>query len=486
METTQPFKGIKAGLAALALVLAGACAAPAPPADPVATLGPGARIGFVVADPASGEVLAAQNADAAFPPASTAKLATMVAALELLGPDYRFRTRLRATGRPGADGTLSGDLILEGGGDPLLAPQDLLGLAQRLHDLGLRKVTGRFLFDETLLPTGPAINPEQPAEAQYNPGFGALALDFNRWRLLWAKEDKGDAAITRLPPLPAHRVARGPGPAGPGREVTWQADGWRIAADAAADGDRFLPVKAPGLVAAETFRMIAGQTGIALPAPQAGQAAPGTPVVAELVSRQLAEVARLGLEHSNNLVSELVGMTAARALGAQPRDLEASAAALSNWLTKAAGTDTDWSGWMLMNHSGLSRHSRVTPRQMAAVLRFAQGRRYDGWPFASLLPAAGHRRAFRDRFLDEAAALRLWAKTGTLHYAKGLAGYLQAASGRRLLFALYIADAEARARYDALGPTARDHPEEQRRAGDWIDKAEAAEEALVLSWLKGF
>jgi len=481
MERALPVKGFKVALAALGLLLAAACAGAPAAVEQAADPGTAVTVGYLVADASTGEVLAAQNADQSFPPASTAKVATMVSALELLGPDYRFVTRVRALGRPGPDGALVGDLVLEGGGDPLLVPQDLLGLAQRLYDLGLRKVTGRFLYDESLLPSGPAINPDQPAEAQYNPGFGALALDFNRWRLRW----QGDV-VDRLPPLPVHRVVRSDAPAGPGREVTWQSDAWRIAADAPASGDQFLPVRAPGLATAETFRQIADQVGIVLPAPQAGKAAPATPVVTELVGRPLAEVARLGLEHSNNLVSELVGMTAARALGVRPRDLETSATALSQWLTKAAGNGTDWSGWDLKNHSGLSRHSRVTPRQMASVLRFAQDRRYDGWPFASLLPAAGHRRAFRDRYRDEAAALRVWAKTGTLHYAKGLTGYLQSLSGRRLLFAIYIADSDARARYDALSPAARDHPDEQRRAGDWIDRAETEEQNLVTRWLKAF
>ena len=484
-----PWKKAGRALAAICALALAACAGQpaAVSTDPVLALGPTAEISFVVADAETGAVAAAQAADRPMPPASTAKIATMVSALELLGPDFRFQTRVLATGAPDADGTLNGDLVLAGGGDPLLTPQDLYGLAVRLRDLGLKRVTGRFLYDETLLPTVPAINPEQPAEARYNPGVSALSVDFNRWRLLWHRNGDGPAPVlTRLPPLDGHHAATDDRPQGPGREVLWDGRTWRLGADAAMEGDRFLPVKAPGQTVAELFRRLAAQTGIDLPAPQPGAAPEGARIATAIAGLPLAEVARAGLEHSNNLVSELIGLTAARLLGGRPDSLAASASTLSHWLYKAVGGGADWRGWNLPNHSGLSRHARVTANQMAAVLRFAHGRRYGGWPFASLLPTAGFRKAFRDRFLTEAAAGRVWAKTGTLHYAKGLVGYLMGADGRTRVFALYIADPAARGVYDALDDAARDGPETQGRALAWIDAAERAEQALVLNWLARF
>ena len=207
------------------------------------------------------------------------------------------------------------------------------------------------------------------------------------------------------------------------------------------------------------------------------------------MSQSLAEIARQGLRYSNNLVSELTGLTTARMLAGKPGNLAASAATVGRWL-RAAVSETlpgvDWRGWNLPNHSGLSRHARVTANQMAAVLRFAQGRRYGGWPFASFLPSAGFNKAFRDRFLNEDAIGRIWAKTGTLHYAKGLVGYLTGPNGRPLVFALYVADPVARRAYDGLSAAARALPEEQSRALDWIDKAEQAEQALVSEWLERF
>jgi D-alanyl-D-alanine carboxypeptidase/D-alanyl-D-alanine-endopeptidase (penicillin-binding protein 4) len=483
----RPRRSMALALAAV-LVLSACGGVRPPPPDPLEALGPGAQIAYVVADAESGAVTAARLPDRPMIPASTAKVPTMVAALELLGPDFRFHTRILATGAPDKDGILSGDLILAGGGDPLLTPQDLFGLAVRLRDLGLKRVGGRFLYDDSLLPALPAINPDQPAEARYNPGIGALSVDFNRWRLVWRPgAEPGTRELTRLPPLDANKAVPGGLPTGAGRPVVWQQSEWRLGADAPADGDRFLPGKSPGLAAAQLFRRLAGQAGLDLPAPQPGRAASESRLVADIAGLPLAEIARLGLEHSNNLVSELTGLTAARLLAGRPDTLAASSAALGRWLRAAIDRTmpgTDWTGWRLPNHSGLSRLARVTPAQMAAVLRYAYHQRYGGWPFVSYLPTAGFRKAFRDRFLTEDASGRIWAKTGTMHYAKGLVGYLMTEDGRTKVFALYIADAEKRAGYDSLDPTTRDTPEQQERALAWIDAAEQAEQAIVLEWLR--
>ena len=78
--------------------------------------------------------------------ASNEKLLTSMAALDLLGGAYRFRTVAATDGRM-RDGVLRGDLWLVGGGDPSLTTTDLSGLAERLAEDGVRRVTGRVLGD---------------------------------------------------------------------------------------------------------------------------------------------------------------------------------------------------------------------------------------------------------------------------------------------------------------------------------------------------
>ena len=122
-----------------------------------------ADVGYHVIDADSGAVLTSRHADAAFPPASTAKLATMIAALGILGPEYRFRTKLLARGTL-KDGMFNGDIVLQGDGDPLFSANDLRALAVRLADIGIKKVEGHFFYHSTL-PVFADIAPGQPIDA---------------------------------------------------------------------------------------------------------------------------------------------------------------------------------------------------------------------------------------------------------------------------------------------------------------------------------
>ena len=80
-----------------------------------------ASIGFYVKDINSGEVISSLNAVLSLAPASTQKLITTAAALEILGSNYRFKTRLEYTGKIDKQtGILEGNLIIKGGGDPTL------------------------------------------------------------------------------------------------------------------------------------------------------------------------------------------------------------------------------------------------------------------------------------------------------------------------------------------------------------------------------
>ena len=94
---------------------------------------------YVVAE--DGTVLASEAADRAVHPASVTKIATSLALLQRLGPDYRFTTRLLATGSIEA-GVLRGDLIVDAGNDPFLVDEGAALILRRLHELGIRSVTG--------------------------------------------------------------------------------------------------------------------------------------------------------------------------------------------------------------------------------------------------------------------------------------------------------------------------------------------------------
>ncbi|MEY4468360.1 MAG: hypothetical protein RIR21_2154, partial [Pseudomonadota bacterium] len=97
----------------------------------------------------NGQVLASHNQQRAFNPASVMKLVTTAAALDLLGPDYRWITRVYVQGTLAGD-VLHGDLVIQGGGDPRLAHEDLARLLRRLRSLGVREIHGDLVLDRSL------------------------------------------------------------------------------------------------------------------------------------------------------------------------------------------------------------------------------------------------------------------------------------------------------------------------------------------------
>ena len=282
---TQPLVGRRAVLAGAAALLASPALrrAEAAEADALEAIfagsGLGGRTGFALVDLASGKVVEARAPAEGRPPASVAKIITTLYALDALGPDYRFRTRILGAG-PIEDGVLKGDLILAGGGDPVLDTDTLEDLVAALRIQGLKGVTGRFLVADGALPGIVEIDPGQPVEAAYNPAIGGMNLNFNRVFLAWeaggggiafsAPDSRGGAVamqdfevrLTDDGPL-AHQLADG------GREIwSMPKDGLHRA------GSIWLPVRAPAAYAGAAFAALAGQAGLKLPAAEVAATPP--------------------------------------------------------------------------------------------------------------------------------------------------------------------------------------------------------------------
>jgi D-alanyl-D-alanine carboxypeptidase len=107
--------------------------------------------GVVVRDLQTGETLYTRDAERVLIPASNMKLLVSAAALHRLGPEYRFRTRVWMRGTLLPDGTLRGDLILQGLGDASLEMRGLESLAQQARQAGVQRVQGYLLYDDSWL-----------------------------------------------------------------------------------------------------------------------------------------------------------------------------------------------------------------------------------------------------------------------------------------------------------------------------------------------
>lgn len=431
----------------------------------------GGTVGILVAEAATGRVLEGWNADTALPPASCAKAPTAMFALSRLGGGFRWPTRVLATG-PVSGGTVQGDLILQGTGDPSLSTDALGDLVARLAARGARAVSGRFLIHAANIPFIPRIDAGQPDHVGYNPAIAGLNLNYNRVHFEWRRTG-GDWSVTmdargeRFVPqvdMATMRIASRASPLftySQGRGV----DAWTVASAALGKGGaRWMPVRQPQIYAGDVFRTLARAQGIRLPAATVVDRAPGsTQELARLDSDPLPVILRDMLKYSTNLTAEVVGLTASGAQG-----LAASGRAMSDWLRSAAGA-----GGRFVDHSGLGGDSRVTAAQMVAALNRGRSMGLPG-----LLKDWGVRGD--DSAGLKAAGVRVPAKTGTLNFVSGLVGHVEPPSGRVLTFAILCADT---ARRDGLSRAEREDPPGGK---SWTKRARGLQAQLVARWAGQF
>lgn len=442
--------------------------------DVIRQAGISGEVCFALADVESGEILEGHQSEATLPPASVTKTVTALYALETLGAEHRFVTRLMAGG-PVENGVLRGDLVLVGGGDPTLDTDALGDLAQGLKEAGIREVRGRFLVNGAALASVRSIDPEQPVHAGYSPAVSGISLNYNRVHLEWKPTSEGygitmDARSAKYRPdvtIARMAIAERSAPVytyeGKGRE-----DHWTVARGALGPGGaRWLPVRQPELYAGDVFRTLARAHGIVLkPAEVSEEVSPEGHVLAFHSSEPLRDILEGMLRYSTNLTAEMVGLAASKARGVTAMTLAESAAEMNRWAREALGMPHV----ALVDHSGLGAASRMRPDELARALVLAERR--------ELL-----RPILKDIRLRDAkgrpmknAPVSVQAKTGTLNFVSGLAGYVTLHSGRRLAFAILSADLEARA---AIPEHERERPRGARR---WVRRARNLQQRLIERW----
>jgi D-alanyl-D-alanine carboxypeptidase/D-alanyl-D-alanine-endopeptidase (penicillin-binding protein 4) len=411
-------------VASLPVLRPGAVLAKTGPAGPVPTqaglaarlsgllsAGPlGPHVTAVVADPVSGQVLFSADGDSPSAPASTAKLATAVAALDTLGPGARFTTR--AVGSPSTGA--SPRVILVGGGDPTLAagrppagdypqPATLQALAAATaRALRARhQTTVRLGYDASLY-YGPGLAPGWPQ---------SYVTTGNVTDITSLEVDQG-----RLLPDGLPQDADDPGNLSP-RSL-----------DPAAD-------------AAQAFARYLGRDGIGIDGPLRPETAPrGAAKLAAVASPPLADMVEQMLTESNNVIAENLARHVAIATG-RPATFSGAAQAVTDVVRKLGAG----SGIHLVDGSGLSPYDRIPAATLVRLVSLAASAGHPGLRAAITgLPVAGFSgtlSAGQSVFGHIAAAARgvVRAKTGNLDTVVSLAGLVDDRSGTVLAFA-FMAD----------------------------------------------
>jgi D-alanyl-D-alanine carboxypeptidase/D-alanyl-D-alanine-endopeptidase (penicillin-binding protein 4) len=196
---------------------------------------------------------------------------------------------------------------------------------------------------------------------------------------------------------------------------------------------------------------------------------------------KLSDIVDLTLTYSINLSAELMMLITAKSITGTALKLDESAKVITKYYSQIL-TKISWKDFRMVNGSGLTVKNRFTPEQITAILIYADAQSYNGKKYRSFLPVSGWKASFVNRLNDPDTAFHVWAKTGSINYALGLAGYLYTKSKKKMAFAVFINDRAEREMYDA---------DPDRRAGNstqkasyWMTRGKLVMDSLVEGWIK--
>ena len=429
--------------------------------------------GVMIVSLTRGDTLYARNAGEMLHPASTMKLFTAALALDRLGPDHHFSTDVLRHGSISPDGTLSGDLILRGGGDPAFSNRFLRGdpdiplelLARFVAESGVRRVRGDLVADESAfdsrrIPEGWQLR---------NLGFGyaapvsALSVNENVvWVVVRPASGRTRPQVTLEPSSSTMSIRNAvTSRAGRGGNIIVRRTGDTELEVRGWIGVRSIPrrylvvVQEPALFTAGAFRDALAKQGVVVEGTiRIGQAPSSAVRVASLPSPPLSRLLSVMNRESVNHYAELIYRNAVR--GPDPDGVgsaERALAELQRFMTSRTGAvpGTVYA----TDGSGLSLLDRVTPRSLVQLLDYAHRAPWSS-AFHASLPVAGESELLRHRMRYTPAQGNLHAKTGTTNQVISLAGYATARNGEVIAFAfLYNGNDRSNARetIDQMGAT---------------------------------
>jgi serine-type D-Ala-D-Ala carboxypeptidase/endopeptidase (penicillin-binding protein 4) len=385
--------------------------------------GRSADVAVTVRDLDTGAIVFDHHGDEALNPASNQKILTAVAAVELLGGDYRFETRVARRGDA---------LVLVGEGDPSLQVADLEALAARVAAQVDDGTIRRLVIDDSAFSErrfGPGYATDGPGHSYMAPS-GALSLQFNTVEIDVRGTDAGRPVAVSVSPacehIDVHSTAR-------------TASGGSLTVETSAAGDR-TRVEVRGRLSSSTGRVrvrrrvtdpgtfagtafadaLARAWGSAEPPPlERGLVPADAELVATHRSAPLVDVLASALKFSNNFTTEQVLRTLGWRMSGEPGDWDNGARALERFW---AALGQDPAGLAFENASGLSRNGRVTTRALVDLLSLTVDADREAALLWASMPVAGREGTLRKRLTTTGGRVR--AKTGTLRGASALSGVI--------------------------------------------------------------
>ncbi len=394
-----------------------------------------ATTGLYVADARTGEPLFSVNADDALNPASNVKMISTATALELLGPTFRYPTRV--LGAPAEAGVVKGDVYLLGSYDPTLAATDLDELAKQVAASGITSIGGKLVVGADATRDGlfraavpiTVVGGASPKDAP----IATSPYDFVTFKMEAKTARGGRAALKyKVDDDGGKTIVTISGAIGKGFETTYQAPTKQRTADAAytlraalrAHGVAF----AGGFATQELGDFIGQSVGGSLPVE-----------LGRHDSAPLAEIVAHVNKWSINWLADRVIMTATALARHEEPTMEHALDAMYGWLARHAHIAK--ADLLVDTGSGLSFNTKITTKELVSIVRGAAGYAPDSdaalaQAWHDSLSIAGMDGTLSRRFLGANLRGRIHAKTGTLHNAIALSGLLDVDPARPLVFSL--------------------------------------------------
>ena len=459
---------------------------------------PLSSIGILVQRVDADMPLLSRNAEQAMNPASTMKLLTTFAALEMLGPAYHWKTEVFLNGRL-ENGVLQGDLVFKGYGDPKLTVEQFWMWLRELRQRGLREIRGDVVLDRSFfedIKHDPSEFDNDPTRA-YNVGPNALLLNFNALHLRLIPGATNTSAMLE-PDLSGYLISNrittvARRPCSGGDNYTAYLEERSIVLEGTipqdcGEVDDYFSLLPHGDYFFAVFSALWKEMGGTLQGGlREGSAPPNQQAFSTHVSPPLSEVIRDINKFSNNImarqlfltlgtatagndyagmpnnihealaVEDLVGLLPPTAAGPSADDrplsvmdagrdaprlatgnvaasIPRSTAAVREWLKRE---QMEFPELVLENGAGLSRKERISARNLAEILQRATHSRYAAELEASL-PILGMDGTMKKRFKNNEIAGYAHIKTGMLEGVKSIAGYVKSHSGKQWVVVFFI------------------------------------------------
>ncbi len=424
-----------------------------------------ASISFCAVDINSGEIISELNSDLSLSPASTLKLITTATALEILGSNYKFKTRLEYTGNIDKNtGVLDGNIIIKGGGDPTLGSKYFLQTnfdklldtwTRAIFKAGIKYINGKITADASFYEyqTVPPKWTWEDMGNYFGAGPNGLTIHDNLYSLYFKTSSVkgGKTKIIKIDPEIK------------GLKIDNHVKSDAIYSDlsyifgAPYTYERYiegrLPLNRsnfevkgslpdPALFASQSLKKKLKENGIASGEATTFRIKPDLHkkdilthhILYTSYSPELKEIIKLTNFKSINLFAEHLYKQAQLKLAGFEKENTDKNFIKHFWQKKGLKTE----GMFIYDGSGLSRYNAITAKQLASVLRYMKTKSKNAGIFSNSIPVAGKDGTVKSMCKNTNAANNMRIKSGSVKNVRSYAGYVKTLSGRDLAFSIII------------------------------------------------